>query len=76
MFFIHSHNKKKYQQISRTQFIFYIFLVMDPESLLTSPAFVEVLRALGLTTVDADAFQMLVCFFVLYLPILLFFFNF
>lgn len=34
----------------------------DPESLLTSPAFVEVLRALGLTNLDADAFQMLVSF--------------
>lgn len=32
----------------------------DPESLLTSPAFLEILRALGLTNLDADVFQMLV----------------
>ena len=39
----------------------------DPESLLTSPAFAEVLRALGLTNLDADAFQMLVSFLTLHI---------
>jgi hypothetical protein len=45
----------------------------DPESLLTSPAFVEILRSLGLTNVDADAFQMLVCIINNFIFIILFF---